>query len=152
MEIAGVDLAPDERGRLPVPDAWKVPGVETVGFVANLEPLYDRSLGMLAPVLDGSGVRIKVLGGLGAGLPIVTTFDGAAGLSLSDGKEALIASDPEDFAERVERLVHDEDLRVRLRDEGYAYLEKRHSPAVAERALRGALCLSEEWHSASARD
>ena len=144
MEIAGVDLGPDARGRLPVPDAWKVPGVETVGFVANLEPLYDRSLGMLAPVLGGSGVRIKVLGGLRAGLPIVTTFDGAAGLSLSDGKEALIASDPEDFAERVERLVHDEDLRARLRDEGYTYLEKRHSPAVAQRALRSALGLPEE--------
>jgi glycosyltransferase involved in cell wall biosynthesis len=152
MEIAGVDLTPDERGRLPVPDAWKVPGVETVGFVANLEPLYDRSLGMLAPVLGSSGVRIKVLAGLRAGLPIVTTFDGAAGLSLSDGKEALIASDPEDFAERVERLVLDKDLRVRLRDEGYTYLEKRHSPAVAQRALRSALGLSEEWPSASAPD
>lgn len=151
LEIAGVDLAPDKSGRLPVPDSWRVPGVETVGFVANLEALYERSLGMIAPVIGGSGVRIKLLGGLGAGLPIVTTFDGAAGLSLSDGKEALIASEPEDFAERVGRLVHQEDLRVRLRDEGYRYLEKRHSRALARRALRGALCLSEESPPAGAR-
>lgn len=144
LEIAGVDLAPDERGRLPVPDAWKVPGVETVGFVPNLERLYDRSLGMLVPVLGGSGVRIKVLEGFRAGLPIVTTFDGAAGLSLSDGKEALLAGDAEDFAERVERLVYDGDLRVRLRDEGYSYLEQRHSPAVAQGALRRALSLPEK--------
>jgi glycosyltransferase involved in cell wall biosynthesis len=144
LEIAGVDLAPDGSGRLPVPDAWKVPGVETLGFVANLEPLYDRSLGMLAPVLGGSGVRIKVLAGLRAGLPIVTTLDGAAGLSLSDGKEAFISSDPEGFAERVERVVHDEDLRGRMRNEGWAYLENHHSPAVAQRALRRVLCLSEE--------
>jgi glycosyltransferase involved in cell wall biosynthesis len=142
LEIAGVDLHPDTSGRLPVPDAWKVPGVETVGFVEKLEPLYDRSLGMLAPVLGGSGVRIKVLEGLRAGLPIVTTLDGTSGLPLTDGKEALIANDPDAFAERVERLVRDEDLRARLRDQGHAYLEKHHSPAVAPRALRPALGLS----------
>ena len=141
MEIAGVDLAADEWGRVVVPDAWKVPGVETLGFIPNLEPLYNRSLAMLAPIRGGSGVRIKVLAGLRAGLPTVTTVDGAAGLSLTDGKEALIASDPDDFAERVERLVHDESLRVRLRDEGYRYLEKYHSPVVARGALRRALGL-----------
>lgn len=139
MEIAGVDLDPDMNGRLPVPDPWKAPGVETVGFLEKLEPLYDRSLGMLVPVLGGSGVRIKVLEGLRAGLPIVTTFDGASGLPLTDGKEALIANDPDAFAERVERLVRDEDLRARLRDAGYTYLQKHHSPAVAQRALRAAL-------------
>lgn len=144
LEIAGVGLARDARGRLQIPGAWNVPGVETVGFAANLEPMYDRSLGMLAPVFGGSGVRIKILAGLGAGLPIVTTPDGAAGLSLSDGKEVLIASDPKDFAERVERLVHDGHLRARLRDEGYTYLETRHSPRVAQRALRSALGLPEE--------
>jgi spore maturation protein CgeB len=85
-------------------------------------------------------------------LPIVTTFDGAAGLSLSDGKDALIASDPDSFAERVERLVRNQDLRVRLRDAGYTYLANHHSPAVAQRALRSALCLSEERPSARAQD
>ena len=139
LEIAGADLDPDTSGRLPVPDAWKVPGVETVGFLAELEPLYERSLGVLAPVLGGSGVRIKVLEGLRAGLPVVTTLDGASGLALTDGKEALVASDPDAFAERVERLVQDQGLRARLRDEGYAYLEKHHSPAVAQSALRTAL-------------
>jgi polysaccharide biosynthesis protein PslH len=141
MEIAGVDLEPDTSGRLPVPDAWRVPGVETVGFLEDLEPLYDRSLAILAPVLGGSGVRIKVLEGLRAGLPIVTTSDGVSGLSLTDGKGVLVANDADGFAERVERLVREEDLRTRLRDEGYAYLEKYHSPAVARRALRAALAI-----------
>lgn len=139
MEIAGVDLEPDTAGRLPVPGAWKVAGIETVGFLEDLEPLYDRSLAMLAPVLGGSGIRIKVLEGFRAGLPIVTTSDGASGLPLIDGKEALVADDPDGFAERVERLVRDADLRTRLRDEGYEYLEKHHSLAVAQRALRAAL-------------
>jgi len=139
MEIAGVDLATDANGCLVVPDAWKVPGVETVGFLEDLEPLHRRSLAMLAPVLGGSGVRIKVLEGFRAGLPIVTTPDGASGLALTDGVEALIADDADGFCERVDRLARDEDLRARLRHEGAAYLEQHHSPAVAQRALRAAL-------------
>lgn len=139
FEIAGVGLKPDATGRLPVPDAWKGPGIETVGFLEELEPLYARSLGMLAPITGGSGVRLKLLEGFRAGMPVVTTPDGAFGLPLEDGKEALIAADPEGFAERIERLVNDEALRERIREGGYAYLESHHSLAVAQRTMRAAL-------------
>ncbi len=139
FEIAGVGLTPDASGKLPVPEAWKVPGVETVGFLEDLEPLYARSLGMLAPITGGSGVRMKLLEGFRAGMPVVTTPDGAFGLPLEDGKEALISSDPEGFAERVERLVKDEALRDRVREGGYAYLEAHHSLAVAQGVMRAAL-------------
>src|SRR5271166_3174317 len=139
FEIAGVGLKPDASRRLPVPDPWKGPGIETVGFLEDLEPLYGRSLGMLAPIIGGSGVRLKLLEGFRAGMPVVTTFDGAFGLPLEDGKEALISSDPEGFAERVERLVKDDALRERLREGGYAYLEEHHSLPIAQRVMKAAL-------------
>lgn len=139
FEIAGVGLKPDASGNLPVPDAWKVPGVTTVGFLEDLEPLYVRSLAMLAPVFGGSGVRVKMLEGFRAGMPVVTTPDGAFGLPLEDGKEALVAGDPEGFAERVERLVKDEPLRQRIREGGYSYLEEHHSLRVAQDVMRRVL-------------
>lgn len=139
FEIAGVGLKTDAAGKPVVPDTWKVPGVTTVGFLEDLEPLYARSIGMLAPIAGGSGVRMKLLEGFRAGMPVVTTPDGAFGLPLEDGKEALIASDPDGFAERVERLVRDAPLRDRLREEGYAYLDRRHSLAVAQAVMRGVL-------------
>jgi polysaccharide biosynthesis protein PslH len=139
FEIAGVGLKPDASGRLPVPDAWKVPGVETVGFLEDLEPLYQRSLGMLAPVFGGSGVRLKLLEGFRAGMPVVTTPDGAFGLPLEDGKEALIAAEPDAFAERVERLVKDEAVRDRVREQGYVFLEQHHSLGVAQKVMRKVL-------------
>lgn len=139
FEIAGVGLKPDASGKLPVPDAWKVPGVTTVGFLEDLEPLYARSLAMLAPVFGGSGVRVKMLEGFRAGMPVVTTPDGAFGLPLEEGKEALVAGDPEGFAERVERLVKDEPLRQRIREGGYGYLEEHHSLRVAQDVMRRVL-------------
>lgn len=144
FEIAGVGLKPDaDTGKLPVPDAWRVPGVETVGFLEDLEPLYDRSIGMLAPITGGSGVRLKLLEGFRAGMPVVTTPDGAFGLPLVDGNEALISNEPAGFAERVERLVRSAELRAKLRDEGYAFLERYHSLAVAQNVMRRALGIPE---------
>ena len=139
FEIAGVGLKPDASGKLPVPEAWKVPGVTTVGFLDDLEPLYQRSLAMLAPVFGGSGVRVKMLEGFRAGMPVVTTPDGAFGLPLHDGKEAMIAGDPRGFAERVEQLVNDEALRQRVREGGYGYLEEHHSLAAAQGVMRKVL-------------
>lgn len=142
LEIAGIGLKPDASGVLAVPPAWKVPGVEVVGFLEELEPLYTRSVGMLAPVFGGSGVRVKMLEGFRAGMPIVTTSDGAFGLPLENGKEALIADDAKTFADHVSRLFTDAALRDRLRDGGYGYLEQHHSLAVAERVMRRVLGIS----------
>jgi glycosyltransferase involved in cell wall biosynthesis len=139
FEIAGVGLKTDDSGKPRVPDAWKVPGVTTVGFLEELEPLYQRSLAMLAPVFGGSGVRVKMLEGFRAGMPVVTTPDGAFGLPLSDGNEALVAADPDGFAERVEKLVKDEALRQRIREGGYTYLETYHSLRVAQEVMRKVL-------------
>lgn len=141
FEIAGVGLKPDASGKLPVPEAWRGPGIETVGFLEDLEPLYARSLGMIAPITGGSGVRMKLLEGFRAGLPVVTTPDGAFGLPLTDGKEALIAADAAGFAERVERIADNAEVRARLVDGGYGFLEAHHSLAVAQNVMRGALGL-----------
>ncbi len=142
FEIAGVGLKADSNGTLPVPEKWRVPGVETVGFLPDLEPLYERSIGMLAPIRGGSGVRMKLLEGFRAGMPVVTTPDGAFGLPLSDGREALIAEDARGFAEHVARLASDVGVGDRLREGGYSYLEAHHSLAVAQDVMRRALGLA----------
>lgn len=141
LEIAGVGLPGDRSGRPVVPAAWRVPGVATVGFLEDLEPLFARSLAMLAPVVGGAGVRIKILQAFQAGLPVVTTPDGAAGLPLTDGTEALIAGEPDAFAERVARLAHSEALRTRLAAAAATYLERGHAAGAARPAVRAALGL-----------
>jgi glycosyltransferase involved in cell wall biosynthesis len=82
---------------------------------------------------------MKLLESMRAGMPTVTTTDGAAGLDVKDGREMLIADDPARFAQGVVRLLNDAALRGRLRAGGYAYLESHHSLAVARARLEQAL-------------
>lgn len=139
LTIAGPGLAAGADGKLAVPPAWSGPGIEVVGYVPELESLYARSLASIAPIVGGSGVRIKLLESFRAGMPTVTTHAGAAGLPLGAGREALIEDDPERFAAAAASLLRDGELRERLRQGGYQFLDEHHSRGRASAALRRAL-------------
>lgn len=141
LTIAGSGLGTGPDGRPEVPPAWRAPGIEVVGYVADLEALYARSLAAIAPIAGGSGVRIKLLESLRAGMPTVTTRAGAAGLPLRAGHEVLIEDDPERFARAAATLLTDAELREHLRQAGYLFLEEHHSRTRANEALRRALSL-----------
>jgi len=139
LTIAGPGLRRGPDGALAVPHGWQLPGITTVGYVDDLETLYGKSLAMVAPIVGGSGVRMKLLESMKAGMPTVTTTDGAAGLEVRDGDEMLIADQPSRFAEYVVRLLSDDTLRVKMRIAGYEYLRKNHSIAAARARLEKAL-------------
>jgi glycosyltransferase involved in cell wall biosynthesis len=135
LTIAGPGLRRKADGSLSVPPTWSLPGIRTVGYVDDLEDVYRNSLVTIAPIIGGSGVRMKLLESMRAGMPTVTTTDGAAGLDVEDGREMFIADDGPRFADRAIRLLSDGELRARMRRAGYAYLEKHHSLAVARQRL-----------------
>ena len=139
LTIAGPGLGRDSLGRLLVPKQWQLPGITTVGFVDDLNDLYAKSAICIAPIVGGSGVRMKILETMSAGMPTVTTSDGAAGLSVTSGKELLIADDPSDFARCIVLALRDGNLRDTLRSNAYAYLESTHSQSVALAQLRRSL-------------
>jgi glycosyltransferase involved in cell wall biosynthesis len=139
LSIAGPGLPKAANGSLAVPPRWSRPGITALGFVDDLEDVYRNVLGMVAPVIGGSGVRMKLLETMRAGIPTITTSDGAAGLGVTDGREVVIADDPRQFAEGVVRVLTDASLRETLRRSGHEFLASRHSAAVAEAGLRAAI-------------
>jgi glycosyltransferase involved in cell wall biosynthesis len=142
LTIAGPGLGKDAAGALLAPPRWQQPGITTIGFVDDLETLYRDVTAMIAPVVGGSGVRMKLLETLSAGMPTVTTTHGAMGLLVENGRELMIADEPADFADATARLIGDAALRERLRHAGYAYLETHHSEASAKVRLERALKLA----------
>ena len=60
------------------------PGVELAGYVARLEDFYDRVDLVVAPMLMGSGLKMKVAEALSFGVPVIGTRIGFEGFSPSD--------------------------------------------------------------------
>jgi glycosyltransferase involved in cell wall biosynthesis len=57
---------------------------------------------------------------------VVATSVGAEGLDVVDGRHLLLADTPDQFAERVLRLLGDASLRRRLGDDGRRLVEERY--------------------------
>ena len=130
LEIAGSGLEDGSRAAPLVPSAWRAPGITVLGLVPELGPLYERSALMVAPVLGGSGVRMKLLEAFRNGVPVVTTPDGARGLAIEPGREVFVESDPRAFAVRFAKVAMSTELQANLRGAGYAYLEQNHGLLV----------------------
>lgn len=144
VEVAGSGLPSGAHGAAVAPRAWRAPGVTTLGFVPDLSPVYERSVALVAPILGGSGVRIKLLEAFRHGVPAVTTADGAAGLPIEPGREAFVESEPRAFAARLVEIASSSELQARLREAGYMFLERHHGLATAQTEARALLgCMSQ---------
>ncbi|MGN8026991.1 glycosyltransferase [Microbacterium sp. 22242] len=54
-------------------DYTHMPGIEFLGFVDDLEPLYARAAAVIAPLQVGAGVKFKVVEALVRGVPVIGT-------------------------------------------------------------------------------
>lgn len=111
-------------------------GVELLGFVDSLDPLFGNIRLSVAPLRVGAGLKGKVATSLGYGVPIVMSTIAAEGMGLQNGDEALIADDPMDFAEAVIRLHSDSALWDRLSSHGAEAARRLFSIEVSETAYR----------------
>ena len=80
-------------------------GAEYLGPVDEIRTVLGRYAVFAAPILTGSGVRVKVLEAFACGIPVVSTTRGVEGLCDKDTGIAEIEDRPGDFAAAVVRLL-----------------------------------------------
>jgi glycosyltransferase involved in cell wall biosynthesis len=73
--------------------------------VPSVEPFYEASHGVVVPVFEGSGTRLKILEAMAYGRPVISTSPGAEGLPIVPGEHFLLADDPEAFAVAAAQLA-----------------------------------------------
>jgi glycosyltransferase involved in cell wall biosynthesis len=83
---------------------------------------------LIAPLLTGSGVRVKTVEAMAAGLPVVATTKGYEGLDAVPGRDLLVSDDPEGFARHLAHLADSLALRERLNRAAVGYVESHHDP------------------------
>jgi glycosyltransferase involved in cell wall biosynthesis len=80
-------------------------GVRVHGFVEDLGPLYEKASFSIAPLLAGSGTRMKILESLAYSVPVVSTSVGAYGLELGPEEGVFRVDQPDQFADRCVELL-----------------------------------------------
>ena len=112
--------------------------VRVTGYVKDLRALFDRSRVFVAPLRYGAGIKGKIIQALAHGVPIVTSSIGAEGIGLQDEHDALIADEPQHFANAISRIYRDEELWNRL-SRGARESANRFTPAAVRPDLETVL-------------
>ena len=68
----------------------------------------------IAPLLHGSGTRLKILEYFSCALPVVSTTIGVKGLGVKNGVHALITDDIDEFSHLIIELLRNRELASRL--------------------------------------
>ncbi|MGL6077826.1 glycosyltransferase [Methyloversatilis discipulorum] len=105
-------------------------GIHARGFVPDIEALWSGVDVAINPVRWGSGLKIKTVEALAAGLPLVSTREGARGLEDGAGEAFLLADEAAAFADACRTLLDDLPLRRRYARAAHLYARDRFSHAA----------------------
>jgi glycosyltransferase involved in cell wall biosynthesis len=111
------------------------PAVTFTGRVPDIAGVVAESAACVVPLRIGGGTRLKVLEAMAVGTPVVATDKGAEGLRVTDGRNILIADDPQAFAARVVRVLNDAAFRRRISTAGRRLIERLYTWDRAGEAL-----------------
>ena len=118
------------------PERWSDSRIEWHGFVEDLSVLQNQCSLFFAPLRQGGGSKLKVLETLAAGLPLVTTAQGASGLALKDGQHARICETAQNLAQALGQVLDDDSAAQQLAQAGRDYVQRHHDWSAAADQLQ----------------
>jgi len=102
-------------------------GIEYRGYVEDLQAFISESGILLTPIQSGSGVRIKILECMAAGVPIITSPKGIEGIEVEHQKEVLIAKNNFEFVKFAEELINSKEKRKQIGANAQEFIKANHA-------------------------
>lgn len=101
------------------------------------DDLLRRSSVLLFPPREPEGHPRVVIEAIAAGLPVVATDQGAIGETITDGVNGFLLAkpDPRELADRLKRLLLEDELQERMSREALAVYESRFTQEIADRRM-----------------
>lgn len=94
------------------------------GFVKDIAPYLSRCLCMAAPLQFGAGIKIKVLEGMSAGVPVLTGKVGIEGIGGRDGKTYLHCETRAEYVQAINKLANDREYTCRIAENAREHIAR----------------------------
>lgn len=99
------------------PDSLKKYESEDVcitGYVKDIRPYLANAICMVAPLILGAGIKIKVLEAFSSGIPVLTNDIGIEGIPAENGKDFLFCKMPTEYANDIDYLINNNEQRINI--------------------------------------
>ena len=106
--------------------ALKSDRVEITGWVDDIRESYAQGKLFIAPMFIGTGLQNKLLEAMAMGLPCVTTTLANNALKAIPNESILIANSSEEFISKVNDLLSNQELYLRISENGKRFIETNY--------------------------
>jgi polysaccharide biosynthesis protein PslH len=100
---------------------------EVSGWLEDIRIAYSSSKIFVAPMLTGSGLQNKILESMSMQLPCITSALAAKALMNVSKDVPFICNSPKEYADTIVSLLLDEEQRLRIGEQGRAYVIKNYN-------------------------
>lgn len=101
--------------------------VDIRGFVQEINMAFEKMDIALFPILDGGGIKTKIIDALASGIPVVTTDKGVIGLKNLPDNCIGLGNTAEELAHQTHKLMQSQSLRQERSEKGKDFINKEHS-------------------------
>lgn len=96
------------------------------GTVDNAEAFLQSKAIVIAPLLSGSGVRVKIIEAMAMGKAIVCTPQATQGLECTHNLNIVVAATPQDFANQIIELLNNPEKVKLLGQAAASFINQHH--------------------------
>ena len=101
--------------------------IKITGFISyeEIKKILSESICMVVPLINGSGIKIKVLEGFSAGIPVLSNNVGMRGIPARNKMDYLHCEKAEDFIKSIEFLINNPREIEKIGKNGYCFLHEK---------------------------
>ena len=96
--------------------------VFVTGFVDDVIPYFERSLCLVAPLVTGAGIKIKVLEAMSVGLPVLTNEIGIEGIPAKNEKDFFFCRTAVEYRDKIIELSNNKSLMTNMGEQAKLFI------------------------------
>lgn len=110
-----------------IKDLFDHPRIHYLGFQKDLLQFCVDKAVMVNPMIEGTGLKNKVLESMAMGIPVVSTSMGVEAIQGDTNRHFLVADDKYQFAEEILSLINDKKKRERISTNALNLVREKYS-------------------------
>ncbi|MFQ4140946.1 glycosyltransferase family 4 protein [Chlorogloeopsis sp. ULAP02] len=105
-------------------------GCVKLGYIDNINEVYDTADIVINPILFGTGLKIKTIEALGQSKVLITTPEGAKGLEQGANQAFIVAKNLDEFAQSIIQVMMNPILSRNLSENAYVFAKDYNQKVI----------------------